>query len=156
YALDIIAALASLASLDRSTGVPSWAEQALAFLPETTPGRASAVLGAAAWRAFDQGQWDLAVERATAALLHIHEADCSEPAQILVLLGVHGMFTSNAEPIAKLRDEIEVFAATPGRQYEETVLCASYSTLAAFFPEHAPHALEYAERALARSEHQSA
>ena len=143
-ALAIVAALASMASFDRSSGLSGWADQAVAYVGETTPGQAAAVLGAASWCAMDRGDVDTARTRALAALDGVHEPDCTEPAQTIVLLGVQGMYTGDSSHIAAMMDHIDRFADEQSSLYVQSVLCSSFSSLAAVSPELAPRAEEYA------------
>ena len=130
-ALAIVAALASMASFDRSSGLSGWADQAVAYVGETTPGQAAAVLGAASWCAMDRGDVDTARTRALAALDGVHEPDCTEPAQTIVLLGVQGMYTGDSSHIAAMMDHIDRFADEQSSLYVQSVLCSSFSSLAA-------------------------
>ena len=73
--LRIIAPLAIQTFLRPSAGVGEWAETAVARAETSTPGRRTAVLGAAAWKASLGGNSDLTQLRASAALRDEHPPD---------------------------------------------------------------------------------
>lgn len=63
-ALRIVAALANECTMGRATGIGGWAEQLLGHVDRATPGQRAAIVGAAAWRAIDLGDFARARELA--------------------------------------------------------------------------------------------
>ncbi|MGH3075422.1 MAG: ATP-binding protein, partial [Gaiellales bacterium] len=78
----IIANLAAEITLDRTSDYGLWAERALPYVGDSTPGRRAAVLGAAAFAAYHRGELDVAQARAMDALDGGLPADC--PASLIV------------------------------------------------------------------------
>jgi predicted ATPase/class 3 adenylate cyclase len=78
-AVRIIAGLAPEAINDRAIGVGTWAEQARDMARTSTPGRRSALLAAAAWRAFQLGDFEAARTLGQDAIEAAPTADCPVP-----------------------------------------------------------------------------
>jgi predicted ATPase/class 3 adenylate cyclase len=78
-AVRIAAALANLASDDRSNGIHVWAERSAARAERSTPGRRMAILGAAAMTAWSYGDLNETRRLADAALRHGLAEDCPAP-----------------------------------------------------------------------------
>ncbi len=78
--LRIVAALAYAAVIDMTSGVGAWTERAVARVAETTPGRRTAILGAAAIQAIYVGALERARTLALDALRDGLPPDCPVPA----------------------------------------------------------------------------
>jgi predicted ATPase len=78
-ALRAIAALAFEVIFTRAAGTGAWATAAIDLTDEAPPGVRTAVLAAAAWDAFNRGDFDASVSLSTAAIDRGVDADCPVP-----------------------------------------------------------------------------
>ncbi|HXY94962.1 MAG TPA: adenylate/guanylate cyclase domain-containing protein [Acidimicrobiia bacterium] len=83
-AIRIIANLATETTLDRRSDYGLWAERALPYLGDTSPGLRAAVLGAAAFAAYHRGDLAVAQARADEALRNGVPPGCPAPLMVYV------------------------------------------------------------------------
>jgi tetratricopeptide (TPR) repeat protein len=148
HALEIISSLAMLATLDRSTGLSGWADQAIDHLDETTPGRGAAILGAAAWYAYDRADFERSDVFATRALTGLYDPDCLAPTLTLILLGMRGTSTG-AEIMAELREHMARLDAADASETDQSIFRAAVATMCIFFPDEAANVGVYAQQGFA-------
>ena len=123
-AIRIIANLATETTLDRRSDYGLWAERALLYLDETTPGRRAAVLAAAAFAAYHRGDLDLARARAGHALGSGVTEDCPAPLVVYVVNSVVAMSSGQYEDgLAVVTGALDAPAST-GELYAEANLHA--------------------------------
>ena len=101
-AIRVVAALGYESTMRRSAGIAAWAETATTRLEATTPGRRAAVLGAAAFAAFYDGEMEHVEELARAALDPGIPADCPAPNCAVVALGLVYMYGREPERAIEL------------------------------------------------------
>jgi predicted ATPase/class 3 adenylate cyclase len=96
-AMRIIAGLAPETINDRLIGVGTWAQQALAEAGNSTPGRRSAVFAAAAWRAFQLGDYEAARTLGEDAVDAAPTAECPVPSLAFVIAIAAESYCGNVE-----------------------------------------------------------
>ena len=110
-AIRIIAALGYESTMRRSAGIAAWADEAVAKLGSTTPGRRCAVLGAAAFAASYVGEIARAETLAREAMQDGIPDDCPTPVTAPVALALsHSMF---GRPADALQVMLDVSASDP-------------------------------------------
>jgi predicted ATPase/class 3 adenylate cyclase len=110
-AVRIIAAVAPESLNDRTAGVGSWADKARRAAADSTPGRHSAVLAAAAWHAFNFGDYDTARALALDAAHAAPVADCPVPSFGHSVLSAAETFLGRHEQATQA---LEAAAQNPG------------------------------------------
>jgi tetratricopeptide (TPR) repeat protein len=115
-ALRIIGALAYEVTLDRASGIGTWAERAVPAARTSTPGRRTAVLAAAAMGFFNRGDLDEARVLVAEALQDGIAADCPAPlmgcvtsAALLVHAGEHAQALGQLQETLAHLDERDVY-----------------------------------------------
>ena len=147
--MGIIAYLATEVTLDRSAGFGSWAERALPFVETTTPARRTAVLGTAAFSAFDHGDLDRARELALAALRDGVPEDCPSPILPYVALSCTELHFGRYDEAIRILDEgREALAHCRHAEYAQSNLLAVRADFLAAYGDRAS-ALPDAEVSLA-------
>jgi predicted ATPase/class 3 adenylate cyclase len=104
-AVRIIAGLASESITDHTAGVGAWADKARTAAAQSTPGRHSAVLAAAAWYAWYLGDFETAYTVALDAVRADPVADCAVPSfAYVVLTAAAGFLRRQEQTINALND----------------------------------------------------
>jgi predicted ATPase len=107
-AIRVIANLATETTLDRRSDYGLWAERALSYVGDTTPGRRAAVLAAAAFAAYHRGDLGVAAARASDALGSCVAEDCPARIAVYVVNAVVAMSSGRyAEALAMVTDGLE-------------------------------------------------
>ena len=96
-AVRIVAALANLASDDRSNGIHAWIERCLPRAERSTPGRRLAVYGAAAMRAWSSGDHENARRRSARGVSEPVVADCPAPMWAYAVLALEQVLTGEPD-----------------------------------------------------------
>ena len=103
-ALRIIAALAEEAAQDQAAGVGAWAERAMARADTAAAGLRFAVLGAAAWRAWQQADFESGKLRALDALRDTPAADWPCPHWAYIALALCRLLTDDGDAHAVIEE----------------------------------------------------
>ena len=116
-AVRIVSALAHDCINDSSSGIASWAERSASRAQSSSPGRRTAVLGAAAWSALTgRGDVTLGIELARDALRDGIPGDCPAPelatSALAVCLAQAGQPDESREAFLEAREELERVGAS--------------------------------------------
>ena len=130
-ALRIVAALGNEAVGNAQIGIGTWAQRAAARSSETTPGRRTAVLGAAANFAVQTGDTVRARELALESLDRGLPPDCPWPYLPYLALGLADMYEGHPEhaheALCAIRRELEVSGIDPFTMAILTILVATWA-----------------------------
>jgi predicted ATPase/class 3 adenylate cyclase len=121
YAIRIIAALAFEATMRRSSGLARWAEDALAFVGGTTPGRRAAIYGTAAYGSTFRGDYETAGRLAELSLREEITPDFPAPNQGVVVACMAQVSSGNpAGAVAQALAYAERFDALGVRVFDRS------------------------------------
>ena len=135
-ALRIVAALARESTMQKTMGVGNWATQAAPLAGDSDPGRRSAILGAAAWQAVDEGDFTRAREFATRALADPFVSGAPAPALAPVALALVNVVEGAPSSIPMLRATIAALEIAGGDPVDLANLHSAVATFALFDPEY--------------------
>jgi predicted ATPase/class 3 adenylate cyclase len=106
-AVRVVAGLANETTMNRATGIGSWAEELVEAGPEASQPLWAAVLGAAAWRAIDRGDFARARELAVPGRAGALSPDCPAPSLCHAAWAMVDTLSGEGDPVAISHEIIE-------------------------------------------------